>query len=125
MRVAFTLGYPPAYEKAIRIEGNGKAPGGYVFRTRDEAAQYAASHAEANRYGVYAIILPRPFGKAATTDYMTAAMARHRWHTNTREAGAVPFMEQCGICIPRVPTPVLDCHLLVVPAPFINPDTEG
>lgn len=34
---AWTLGFPPAYEKAVRISGNGKAPGGYIFQTGEVA----------------------------------------------------------------------------------------
>jgi hypothetical protein len=115
---AWTLGFPPGYEKAIRIVGNAKAPGGYVFRTRDAAVEYAASHVEAERYAPYEIVLPGTYEEAVTTDYLAAAAARHAWHMS--EPGAVLHMDACGICAPHEVT--LDCELLVIAAPFVNPD---
>lgn len=119
---AWTLGYPPAYERSVRIPGNAKAPGGYVFRTQKAAIRYAAKHEEASRYAPYEIMLD-DYRQSVTRDYAVAATARHRWHTSTKAAGksAARFMLACGVCYPRIM--VLDCDLLTVSAPFINPDT--
>ena len=109
---AWTLGYPPAYEQATKIPGNAKAPGGYAFRTRMAALSYAASHAEAERYGPFPIYLPGTFDECTTTDYATAAQARHEWHSDVRE-----FMPYCGVCINHLDQEI-DCALLIVAAPF-------
>ncbi len=114
---AWTLGYPPAYERAVRMPGNGKAPGGYAFRTRDAAEAYAASHAEAGRYAAWEMELPGTFSRCTSRDWWRVQRARHRWHT----AGASPFMPECGVCTGRYEE--LDCDLTLVVAPFINPDT--
>lgn len=117
---AWTLGYPPAYERNVRIPGNAKAPGGYLFRTKADAIHHAATHADAMRYGPYEIELPGTYEEAATRSYAEAAKARHRWHQTGDDAH--PFMEACGVCVPRR-FPELDHDLLLVEALFINPDT--
>lgn len=109
MNTAWTLGYPPAYDQAVLVPGNAKAPGGYAFRTRKEAITYARTHSEAKRYGPYKMYLPGTFRACTTTSYEEAAQARHRWHS-------LVYMPQCGVCNPR---PIeLDCSLLLVEAPF-------
>ncbi len=120
---AFTLGYPPVYERAVRMFGNAKAPGGYAFRTRKAAERYARSHAETGGYAAWEMELPDTFERCTTRDYLAAAEARHRWHLvgDGPDDPAVPFMPECGVCAPRYV--VLDCDLLTVEAPFINPDT--
>ena len=60
---AWTLGYPPAYEKAIRISGNAKQPGGFAFRTREDAAHYAATHRHASTYAPYEMSLSDEFDR--------------------------------------------------------------
>ena len=106
------------YETAVRVPGNAKAPGGYVFRTYNEARQYALDNEEARHYEPYEIVLPRSFSRSTTMDYMQAARARHRWHTSEGDQSLRPW---CGVCRPR--DTALDCHLLTVAAPFVNPDT--
>lgn len=120
MSRAWTLGTPRAYDIAVRMPGNQKAPGGYVFQTREEAAAYAASHDLA--FAPYEIELPRSYHRSTTADYWKAAIARHRWHTDTTLPAGTPFMAACAVCLPRV-EPALDCRLLIVAAPLINPDT--
>jgi len=113
MTLAWTLGFPAAYDRAILIPGNAKAPGGYAFRTRAEALAYVAATPEASSYGAYRMYLPGSFDACTTDDWYEAAVARHRWHTKDSPADVMP---QCGVCVPR---PVkLDCRLLLVEAPF-------
>ena len=120
---AWTLGYPPAYERALRMPGNGKAPGGYAFRNREEAEAYAASHAEAGRYAAWEMVLPASFEECTTRNFAVAAQARHLWHRADGDGDpAVEYLRGCGLCEPWR-YEVLDCDLLTVVAPFINPDT--
>jgi hypothetical protein len=116
---AWTLGYPPGYEKSVRVPGNAKVPGGYLFRTRADAEQHAATHDDVAQYGPYEIELPAPYDEVATRNYMEAARARHEWHLDEK---AVSFMRECGVCTPRS-FGELDHDLLLVCAPFVNPDT--
>lgn len=118
---AFTLGYPPAYEKAVRIPGNAKAPGGYAFRTKADAEAYVAGHEDPSvrSYKPYAMLLPDTFEACTTRSFHKAAQARHGWHQSGPDA--VDFMDACGICIPREIAD-LDCDLLLVSAPFVRPD---
>ena len=116
---AFTLGYPGTYDQHVRTPGNGKAPGGYVFRTRQDAVAYRDSHAEAARYEPYEMELPDRYELCVTDSAATAQAARHEWHT-TRET-PTEFMLQCGVCNGTLHQ--LDCDLLVVPTLFIDPDT--
>lgn len=122
---AWTLGYPPSYEKSVRIPGNGKAPGGYLFPTREAALTYRDKHPEeAGRYGAYEVELPGTYAECSTREQKTADIARHAWHQDDRNEidPAVDFMPECGICIPKV-RKVLTHDLVTVVAPFINPDT--
>lgn len=112
MTPAWTLGFPPAYKEAIQIPGNTKAPGGYAFRTMGEAMVYSNTHEEAARYRPFRIYLPGTFEECTTTDFATAARARHVWHSEVRE-----FMPECGVCADNLDRP-LDCSLLTVEAPF-------
>jgi len=125
---AWTLGNPDHYESIVRIPGNAKAPGGYAFRTKGEASQYAIGHAEASIYAPFQIELPGPFVKCTTMSYMEAARARHAWHQglSAEVEGIITkriYMLQCGVCEPGGRFIILDCPLLLVQAPFINPDT--
>ena len=97
---AFTLGYGPAYEKAIRMVGNGKAPGGYCFRTRDDAIQHSLTHDDAERFSPYEIEIPGDDYDAVTTDdFMAGARARHAWHTTGDEAyPPTAYMKGCAVC---------------------------
>jgi hypothetical protein len=118
---AWTLGYGPAYERAVRVPGNAKAPGGYAFRTKHEAERYARAHAEDTVYEAWEMEIPGDDFLAATTQsWSKAAEARHRWHTQGPDRRA--FMPECHICVPTAPVD-LDCRLLLVEAPLINPDT--
>ncbi len=128
MRI-WTLGYPPAYEKAVRIPGNSKAPGGFAFRTREDAEDYARTHADAGRYAAWQMVINGSFEDCTTRNFMEAQFARHEWHQSDAKDGreqAVAYMPQCGVCNPDLvklmPDP-LDCDLLLSCAPFINPDT--
>lgn len=115
---AWTLGNPRGYERAVVLPGNAKAPGGYAFPTVDAARRYMESHVEAWHYRIYPMWLPGTFEACTTAEYSVAAAARHQWHQaepNPRE-----HMPECGVCVPR--DLVLDCHLLTVEAPFIEPD---
>lgn len=116
--MAWTLGFPPAYEVAVRMAGNGKAPGGYIFRSRRAALMFRAAHPDAQRYRPYRVVLPDVYERCVTRDYGAAVTARHLWHE--REVG-IAFMPQCGVCLP-CPT-MYDHDVLLVVAPFINPDT--
>lgn len=52
------------------MSGNAKMPGGYAFRTREEAAQYIADNPkEAGRYAPYEIELPGDDFEAVTVEY--------------------------------------------------------
>lgn len=115
---AWTLGYPPAYERAIRIPGNAKAPGGYVFRTKKAALEHARTHDDAVRYRPYRIELPGRYEDETTNDYQVAALARHDWHLDQW----ITVMPTCGVCIPRPQFGIMDHDLLLVAAPFVNPD---
>jgi hypothetical protein len=121
---AWTLGYPPGYEKAIRTPGNGKAPGGYAFPTRAAATAYASSHPEAARYAPYEVEMPGTYAECTTRDQAAADVARHRWHTVSTDPDdpAVEFMPECGVCVPQE-SQSLEHDLMLVVAPFINPDT--
>lgn len=113
------MGTPGQYDRAVRLAGNAKAPGGYAFRTKVDAEAYLADHPELP-YRPYEMELPDSFEKCATADYWAAQVARHAWHEPT-----VPIMTACGICEPRLSVvAALDCHLLLVEAPFVNPDTD-
>lgn len=115
---AWTLGYPPGYKEAIRIPGNSKAPGGYVFKTKREALEYVdANPIEAGRYAPYRVELPGTWRECTTTSFRRAAKARHAWHRGVRAS-----MPGCGVCNKNFDH-VLTCSLLLVSAPFINPDT--
>ena len=117
---AWTLGTPGHYERAVRVPGNAKAPGGYAFRTREEAERYNAEKCD-GRYAAWEMDIPGDdFDAATTDDYVKSARARHRWHTTG--AGARPFMAACEVCLP-IDRVELDCRLLLVAAPLINPDT--
>jgi hypothetical protein len=50
------------------MAGNAKQPGGYAFRTREEALVYSKAHKEANLFAPYEIELPVMFGAATTWD---------------------------------------------------------
>jgi len=66
---AWTLGFPPAYDEAVRIPGNSKMPGGYAFRTRDDAVAYVREHPrEAGTYGPYEIEIEGDDFDASTVD---------------------------------------------------------
>jgi len=111
MTPAWTLGEPTYYLLVVRIPGNAKAPGGYAFRTMADAANYANTHEEAARYRPFQIYLPGTFEECTTTDFATAARARHAWHSDVRD-----YMPGCGVCTDYLDKP-LDCALLIVEAP--------
>lgn len=119
---AWTLGFPPAYEVSVRMKGNGKAPAGYIFRTRQDAADYAASHPKASKYEPYEVELPDVYEACTTRRYLDAASARHAWHTAEGPEGAQDFMPECGVCLWQG-NEEFDHDLLKTVAPFINPDT--
>lgn len=118
---AWTLGYPPAYEHAIRVPGNAKAPGGYLFPTHEAAVEHTRTHLDAARYEPFEVELPRPYAECVTRTAEVAAQARHDWH---RDRGRW-VMPECGVCEPRVLEALrgIDHDVLVVSAPLINPDT--
>lgn len=122
MRRAWTLGYPPAYDIAVAMPGNGKAPGGYAFRTKRDAEHYRRTHNEAKRFRPYVMYIPGTFEECTTTDPDVAARARHTWHktdnSSLRESTA--YMALCAICAPEHRQP-LDHAVLTVLAPFIDP----
>jgi hypothetical protein len=120
--IAWTLGYPPAYDVAVRLPGNAKAPGGYAFRTKRDALHHVATHADAAHYRPYAIELDRPYEEAVTRDFLESAVARHAWHRADEPRGeGRPYMAACGICVPRQPAiGTLDHDLLLIEAPFVR-----
>jgi len=126
MRV-WTLGYGPVYEIAVRTPGNAKAPGGYAFRTREDAEAYAASHLpECQGRLAWEMEIPGSFEDCTTTDWRTAQEARHAWHQGAPwDNPSLPDI--CGVCreavIGSCAEQSIDCSLLIVSAPFINPDT--
>jgi hypothetical protein len=134
MTSAWTLGWPGddlngGYEVAVRVPGNAKAPGGYIFPTREAAEQHARSHADARRYRPYEVELPGPYEECATRDWKVAHQARHRWHQSDDPTGrdpAVSYMSACAICNVNHAAAMeaweADHDLLTVSAPFVIPN---
>jgi len=86
---AWTLGFPPGYEAAVRMPGNAKMPGGYAFRTHEEAVKYVVNNPlDAGRFQPYEMEIPGDDFDAVTEQHATKP-----------------------------------CRVLLVSAPFINPDT--
>ena len=124
MTRAWTLGNRTGYERAVRMPGNAKAPGGYAFRSREEAEAYVRQGGY--EYGVWEMELPGSFDDCTTDSYAVAARARHAWHQQDAPAsGRWPRLSGCGVCEPwrAALEGDLDCRLLTVVAPFVNPDT--
>jgi hypothetical protein len=135
---AWTLGYPPAYDEAVRIPGNTKSPGGIVFSTAFEAVAWATIHADdeghpADRgpgtWAPYQIELPNGWEQDTTTSRRDAWMAYHDWHLLGTDIAPrhrrppVSFDMRCGICMGDDAEGELPHQALRVEAAFINPDT--
>lgn len=136
---AWTLGLPAAYDKAVRIEGNGKAPGGIVFRTAREAVWWAQDPArdEESRpegshprdWAPYLLELPNGWEQDVSTNRRAVWMAFHDWHLlgtdiaprHRRPPQAIDL--RCGICMGDDDEGQLPHEALLVEAAFINPDT--
>lgn len=122
---AWTLGSPRSYDSAVKMKGNGKAPGGYAFRTREDALSYKAS-LEDSAYEPYEMELPDEYEKCVTRSYVVAQSARHVWHTAGDDPVDRPpeaYMNGCGVCEDSGRRSPLDFDALLVRTAFINPDT--
>jgi hypothetical protein len=120
---AFTVGYPPAYKKAIRIPGNGKAPSGAAFRTHEDAVAFirGGKHGDATNLAAYEMELPKPYDECVTRDVRAAFMALHIFHQIERSQDK---MAGCPICEAHaLPEGDYPTDLLLVPTLFINPKT--
>ena len=127
---AWTLGLPSAYEKAVRIPGNSKAPGGIVFRSREDALAWREEHGEErylahgttpSAWEPYEIELPCEPGhldEVISWDRRTVSAAFHSWHQK-----AVAFDMRCAVCMDDKLEGDLPHVALLVEARFINPDT--
>jgi hypothetical protein len=121
MTNAWTIGTREAYDKAVRIPNNAKAPGGIVFARREQAEVFIATHLEeTEEMAPYEVVLPGPWLDVTTTSRMDGQRAYHEWHTTGLDA--VNFDLRCGVCRGDLHEKTLDHAVLLVEAPFVMPE---
>lgn len=135
---AWTLGYPPSYEEAVRIEGNAKAPSGIIFQTRESAVvwrdenideKYLAEGDGPGSWEPYEVELPNGWDQDTSTDRRAVWTAFHDWHvlgTDMAPRHRRPPAKldlRCGLCMGDDAEGELPHTALLVEARFVNPDT--
>ena len=124
---AWTLGPPSAYELAVRIPSNAKAPGGIVFRKPAHAIEWAQDPERTKErypegshpwdWTPYEIELPTNWDSDTSMSRSKVWRAFHDWHP------ATTIDTRCGICMGDDSRGTLSNAALLVEARFINPDT--